>query len=375
MRARRAHDIESWCLRTGNLVVTLTAPRFWAAAQRAHLDEHLPPRRALPHRMHECPVTRLRADIRIGRTEVDRITETARTHSRQPVIETVPGVELQRFRYGGGVYFAVVADRLEGRPGAWAVRATPGTATLFLRDGSARSHHYPLRIIREVMMRCHENHGGLVMHAAAAACDGGGVLVCGPRARGKTTTLARMLRLGARLLSNDRVLLQHDDELVAVPLPVPLGRGTLDSDPELTAAAGRPAVEALPVTFASTGKLSLSPRAFAAALGSELAATAGLRLVVLPGLVDTRELPSVRWLTPREGGAALAECCFTPHDEFWLRPWLARRTATDAALGDHARKRLADVAKTVPAISVRFGVRNPVEQLDGALREALRGAP
>jgi len=245
---------------------------------------------------------------------------------------------------------------------------------VFLRNGSPRAHRYPLRLIREVMLRSHENHGGIVFHAGAADLHGTGVMVCGPRAAGKTTALACLLRAGGVLLSNDRVILHGRERLVAVPLPVPVARGTLDAFPELMEGIDPSALGALPTGFGTPHKVPLSARRFATILGTSMTATARLGLIVVPRLTDTGESARIERLEPEQARDVLVRCCFTPHDEFWIRPWLVARTDPDAVLVARGRQLIDALAASVPCVAVRCGVHHPTGVLWAAVLDAVSSA-
>lgn len=247
-------DRVRWRCQAGDVGVTLSASQEWAHVQRRHLGEYLPP----PEGGHS--VDEFTLDVHTDGELLHEMTDAA---SRGPanLIETIPGLALRCVEQAGRWQcFTVASDALEGRPGAWAARARGTELELFLRDESTLAHRYPLRLIREAMLRSHENHGGIVFHAGAVDLHGTGVLVCGPRAAGKTTTLACLLRAGGVLLSNDRVILHGGQRLVAVPLPVPVARGTLDSFPELADSVEPSASGALPASFGTPHKVALSSR-------------------------------------------------------------------------------------------------------------------
>lgn len=112
---------------------------------------------------------------------------------------------------------------------------------------------------------------------------------------------------------------------VAVPLPVPLARGTIDAVADLRAALGtsrrsQPRIDTLPRDFGTHVKADLTAGEFATALGARITPSAPLGLIVVPRLADTDEPLTTRPLGEDETRALLGECCFTPHDEFWLTP-------------------------------------------------------
>lgn len=312
--------------------------------------------------------------MRIDGDLLDQMTLAA---SRRPanLIETIPGIVLRHVREADGWQcFTLVSDELEGQPGAWAARARGTHLEVFLRDGSPRAHRYPLRLIREAMLRSHENHGGIVFHAGAADLHGTGVMVCGPRASGKTTALACLLRAGGMLLSNDRVILHGRERLVAVPLPVPVARGTLDVFPQLVDVVDASVLETLPTGFGTPHKVPLSTRRFATTLGTSMTATARLGLIVVPRLTDTGESARIERLEPGQARDVLVRCCFTPYDEFWIRPWLVARTDPDAVLTVRGRQLIDALIASVPCVAVRCGVRHPTGVLQEAVLDAVSNA-
>lgn len=203
-------------------------------------------------------------------------------------------------------------------------------------------------------------------------------MVCGPRGAGKTTITAALLRsTGAALLSNDRLIAHHGDHLVAVPLPVPTGRGTIEAFPELEHSARRAMTEAaelgrMPADFGSTVKYAFTARQFAQALRADLVSASVLRLVVVPRLTDTREPARVRHLSAAQARQVIAENCFTPRDEFWVRPWLIPRQREDDLLHRQANAAIQRVT-AVPCVEVSFGVRNSITELVHTLDKIIGG--
>jgi hypothetical protein len=68
----------------------------------------------------------------------------------------------------------------------------------------------------------------LLVHGAAAAWYGRGLLLCGPKAAGKTTLVARLVQLGLRYLADDCVPVDDDARLGPLPRPLGLKPGSLE---------------------------------------------------------------------------------------------------------------------------------------------------
>ncbi|MGH3864857.1 MAG: hypothetical protein ACRDQ4_01745 [Pseudonocardiaceae bacterium] len=129
----------------------------------------------------------------------------------------------------------------------------------------------------------------------------------------------------------------------------------------------------MPANFGSTVKHAFTTRQFAQAFGAGLVSASALRLVLVPRLTDTRESAQVRRLSEAEARQVVSVNCFTPRDEFWVRPWLVPRRRPDEQLGRQANAAIRYIAATVPCVEVSFGVHNPVNDLARILDEAMGG--
>ncbi|WP_338600454.1 hypothetical protein [Saccharopolyspora sp. SCSIO 74807] len=361
----------TWTCHTGDVAFTLTSPSARADAQRRYLDDYL------PGPVGDQNLGAFGMTLHFSDAAFARIIRKVSQLPTSRRIESVPGVFLLEKSDGDARCYSVDTDRLEHEPGSWAVRVQDRGIDLYVRHTARKPYSHALRLMREAMLRSYEDHGGVIVHAAGASIRGDGVMICGPRAVGKTTLLTCLTRCtGSSVLSNDRLILMPGQRLIAVPLPVPIGKGTIDAVPELEKAApilSRPqrAVDGLPATFGSAEKAEFSPREFAAALGASLAGRSRLRTILTPRLTDDSTPARVRELDVDETRRTLTENCFTPHDEFWRHPWLVPRRTTDADLRRGAAQAIDELAGQVPCYEIRFGVRNPLTELDTLLREVV----
>ena len=358
-----SRELSTWDCHAGDVAFTIAAPSEWLSAQRAYLSGFLT---TPPGELALAPFNiRVHTDDAAFRQVAETITRSPNTGT----VEPVPGLLMQEARQATGRRCYVIAtDGVQGHD-----------IDLFTHSGTARPHRYPIRLVREAMLRTYEDAGGVIFHAAGVDVGGAAVMVCGPRGAGKTTMTAGLLRLsGAGLLSNDRLVPYQGDHVVAVPLPVPTGRGTIQAFPELERLVRREtadgsALDRMPADFGSTAKHAFTARQFAEAFGGRLIARSTPGLVVVPRLADTDEPARARRLPVAQARRIIAANCFTPRDEFWVRPWLVPRRRTDEQLDDQASAAIEYLAATVPCIEVSFGVRNPVSDLARTLENLMGG--
>ncbi|MGH3626312.1 MAG: hypothetical protein ACRDRL_02535 [Sciscionella sp.] len=369
-----SEELSTWDFHAGDVAFTITAPSAWRSAQRAYLSDFLttPP--------GELDLGSFSIRVHTDDTAFRQIADTIARSPTTSHIEPVPGLLMRESRQPTGRRsYLIVTDNVEHQPGAYAVAAQGHDIDLFTHTGTARPHRYPIRLVREAMLRTYEDAGGVIFHAAGVDVGGAAVMICGPRGAGKTTVTATLLRLpGAALLSNDRLVAYQGDHVVAVPLPAPTGRGTIQAFPELERLVRRPTangieLDTMPADFGSTVKHAFTARQFAEAFGARLISRSALRLIVVPRLADSDEPAHARRLPVAEARQVVATNCFTPRDEFWVRPWLVPRQSTDEQLCRQASAAIRHIATIVPCIEVSFGVRNPIGDLARILEEATGG--
>lgn len=367
-------DLSIWNCHAGDVAFAITAPSAWLSAQREYLSGFLtaPP--------GELDLGAFSIRVHTDDTAFRRIVRTIAHSPATSRVEPVPGLVMQESVQPTGLRCYVVAiDSVEHQPGAYAVTAQGHHIDLFIHSSTTSPHRYPIRLVREAMLRTYEDAGGFIFHAAGVDVGGAGVMICGPRGAGKTTITATLLRsTGAALLSNDRLIAHQGDHVVAVPLPVPTGRGTIEAFPELERILRRTTAELvelrrMPADFGSTVKHAFTARQFAQAFRADLVSASVLRLIVVPQLTDTSQPARLRRLSGAETRQVVVANCFTPRDEFWVRPWLIPRQKADELLRRQASAAIQHIAATVPCIEVSFGVRNPITDLARTLDKAAGG--
>lgn len=282
------------------------------------------------------------------------------------VIEPLRGVSYQQFRRKSVDWYRLWADSVEGDTFDYLVASDTDHVWLFMHSGTYWPERHLLRLMREAMVRRHEDRGWLVFHGAAVRLKGGAVLVCGPDGAGKTTFATALLQLpDAALLSNDTVLVRaRDAAVLAVPQAVRAGAGLILATPALRdyvrsttltrlrqPAAGLVGGETM--VFGSKAKFEFAPLEYTRALGAALASSAPLRMTLLP-MIEPGPAP---WRDDdREASQRLAGCCLTPFDPR-RSSWIVPRKAVAADLTHQRAVGLREIEKR-PLMAGRAGIES-----------------
>jgi len=118
---------------------------------------------------------------------------------------------------------------------------TSGTGArveVLTRSGDMRQRKAMLQVTRELAMARCWRPGRMIVHGAAFAREGRGILIAGPKQAGKTTLLVHCLRASStEILTNDRALLAADSSQVTlrgIPTFVSIRPGTRTLFPHLS---------------------------------------------------------------------------------------------------------------------------------------------
>jgi hypothetical protein len=250
-----------------------------------------------------------------------------------------------------------------------------------------------MRVVRELALAATRAEEGVLLHAAAVAVEGRGVVLAGPERAGKTTLLLHLLQVpGAAFAANDRVLVHATGGGAAMLRPVPtivtIRAETLGTFPAIAArirasgwwhartlaecdepGARRPALT-------PDGAATLSPAQLCRVTGTSAIADTRLWRVIFPRVTAGATGIRLQRLSAEEAAGRLRAALFGGP------AGARRRTAFGAADRDGAvaeaerHRQTAELARRVPCHEARLGAAafgGPAAAM--ALVTALAGEP
>jgi hypothetical protein len=234
---------------------------------------------------------------------------------------------------------------------------------------------YLLRILREIYFRNSENLGDVVYHGGGFEIKKNGVMVCGDKAKGKTTVILEELKKGSNYLANDRVIISHINQneylIKYLPLSMRIGIGTISRTPCISEIVSSyhwirnqsPKVLNYPYhqeqdadEFGSAEKLEITSKEIHEIFKINLVEFSPLKAIVFPDIDTNFYGIEVLSCEPSQASKLILEQCMTPIDENWITPWLFQRDKNNDELKKHAEKFTNNLVQNVKSYIIHFGL-------------------
>lgn len=230
-----------------------------------------------------------------------------------------------------------------------------------------------LRILREIILRIHENNGSIFYHAGAVQVQGKGFLISGEAASGKTTLILKLIKNGATYIANDRVFLHRVKtgiEQIYFPISMRVGLGTVFNMDELnkivheypwsrqqteTIDYYNQCVQSENFPFHCTKKLEITSQELSQIFGVSRLEKSPVNYILFPKLDLRIKNPTVRLVSPIEAEERLNKQCMTPFDKNWVNSWLYPRNIEIPELRSGADSLIKELSTTVKCIEINFG--------------------
>lgn len=234
---------------------------------------------------------------------------------------------------------------------------------------------YLLRILREIYFRNNENLGDVVYHGGGFEVKKNGVMVCGDKAKGKTTVILEQIKKGSNYLANDRVVISQNDKkeyfIKYLPLSMRVGIGTISRTPDLVNVIGSypwsryQSAKVLNYSYTqdhctdelgSAEKLEMTSKEIHDVFKIDLIESSPLSAIVFPDIDPAFKGMETMLCEPSQAEKLILEQCMTPVDENWITPWLFQRNKNNNELKRYAEEFSHNLVQNVKAYTIHFGL-------------------
>lgn len=234
---------------------------------------------------------------------------------------------------------------------------------------------YLLRILREIYFRNNENLGDVVYHGGGFEVNKNGVMVCGDKAKGKTTVILEEIKKGYNYLANDRVVISQNDKkeyfIKYLPLSMRIGIGTISRTPDLVKLINsypwsrHQSAKVLNYSYTqehctdelgSAEKLEMTSKEIHNIFKVDLIESSPLSAIVFPDIDPVFKGMETVPCEPSQAAKLILEQCMTPVDENWITPWLFQRNKDNDELKRYAKEFTHNLVQNVKAYTIHFGL-------------------
>ena len=118
--------------------------------------------------------------------------------------------------------------------GEWIVNLCDEKIYIYTSNENESLYVYLLRILRSIACGYNEDDTMLLLHGAAVSHNNKGIIIIGEKGSGKTSLLMRFIGNKSEVISNDRVFISKDMDIISFPQALRVGTGTFKKENRLT---------------------------------------------------------------------------------------------------------------------------------------------
>ena len=243
---------------------------------------------------------------------------------------------------------------------------------IIVEDNSENSRNWVARIIRELYLREKEDLGFSYMHGTGIVVDNRGVLLLGTSGSGKTTLAVKFMDIEdeTKFLSNDRVLIDIEDNMDYFPHAVTYAMGTVRNNKKLDEyfrcnriieKKKNKHYEDVTNDFDCNTPLTHVSKVFH---NTKMCARTKITDIIYPKFEIERTNIEVIKMSDEEKMELLLKTNFTPNDSEALRKeWLRKRKISDKELLMKKEELMKHLVEKINIKKLKYGANSNVKQI------------
>lgn len=243
---------------------------------------------------------------------------------------------------------------------------------IIVENNNENSRNWVVRIIRELYLREKEDLGFSYMHGTGIVTDNRGILLLGTSGSGKTTLAVKFMDTEneTKFLSNDRVLVDINDNMDYFPHAVTYAMGTVRNNKKLDNYFRLNKIieekkhrnyEEVTNDFDCNTPLTDVAKVFQ---NTKMCARTKVTDIIYPKFEVERNFIEVIDMTDKEKMELLLKTDFTPNDTEALRKeWLRKRKITEKELQTKKETLLKHLVRKINIKKLKYGTNSNIKEI------------
>lgn len=243
---------------------------------------------------------------------------------------------------------------------------------IIVENNNENSRNWVARIIREIYLREKEDLGFSYMHGTGIEVDNRGILLLGTSGSGKTTLAVKFMEMNksTRFLSNDRVLIDIDNNMDYFPHAVTYAMGTVKNNQKLDEyfrenriieKRKNKSYETVSNDFDCNTPLTDVAKIFE---NTHMCARTKITDIIYPRFEVKRENFEVVEMSDCKKVDLLLKTNFTPTDSEALRKeWIRKRVISNEELLNKKEKLMEHLVKEVNIKQLNYGANSDIVKI------------
>ena len=204
----------------------------------------------------------------------------------------------------------------------WIIEITKSDYIIYVRAEDLLMDVYLLRFLRSIAYGINEDQKMILMHGAALEYSDKGIVILGEKGSGKTTLLIKFLENGSNIISNDRIFVTEDLNIIGFPQALRVGIETFINEEKITSYFNENTFFRIQDEGNSNFKYLIVFNEIQNIFGAKYKSFQHLKCVIIPEIQIGKECVEIIQLSELEKKDILERVCFTPIDESFRYDWI-----------------------------------------------------